>query len=69
MSVFTTKENWNIATGKLKQNFAPPAYEGLQFNNGKEDELNERIQRRTGQPKFSSVRGCGWTFPFPPIRK
>ena len=49
MSTLTTKGNWNITKGKLKQMLAHLANDDLQFIEGKEDELIGRIQKRTGQ--------------------
>jgi uncharacterized protein YjbJ (UPF0337 family) len=49
MSTLTTKGNWNIAKGKLKQKLAQLAGDDLQFTEGKEDELIGRIQKRTSQ--------------------
>jgi uncharacterized protein YjbJ (UPF0337 family) len=49
MSTLTTKGNWNIAKGKLKQKLAQLTDDDLQFIEGKEDELIGRIQKRTGQ--------------------
>jgi uncharacterized protein YjbJ (UPF0337 family) len=51
MSTLTTKGNWNIAKGKLKQKFARLTDDDLQFIEGKEDELIGRIQKRTGQTR------------------
>ena len=51
MSTLTIKGNWNIAKGKLKQQFAQLTDDDLQFLEGKEDELIGRIQKRTGQTK------------------
>jgi uncharacterized protein YjbJ (UPF0337 family) len=49
MNTLTTKGNWNIAKGKLKQMLAHLADDDLQFIEGKEDELLGRIQKRTAQ--------------------
>ena len=51
MNSLTTKGNWNIAKGKLKQKFAQLTDDDLQFAEGKEDELIGRIQKRTGQTR------------------
>ena len=51
MSTLTTKGNWNITKGKLKQMLAHLADDDLQFIEGKEDELLGRIQKRTGDTK------------------
>ena len=62
MSLLTAKGNWNIAKGKLKQKFAQLTDDGLQFMEGKENELIGRIQKRTGQAKKRKQHGideCG----------
>ena len=62
MSLLTAKGNWNIAMGKLKQKFAHLTDDGLQFMEGKENELIGRIQKRTGQAKKRKQHGideCG----------
>jgi uncharacterized protein YjbJ (UPF0337 family) len=63
MSTLTTKGNWNIAKGKLKQKFARLTDDDLQFIEGKEDELIGRIQKRTGQAREkigpTVIEGCG----------
>ena len=45
------KGNWNQAKGKLKQHFAQLTDDDLLFEEGKEDELLGRIQKRTGEAK------------------
>ena len=63
MSTLTTKGNWNIAKGKLKQKFAQLTDDDLQFIEGKEDELIGRIQKRTGRAQKEIERAvdecCG----------
>ncbi len=64
MTILTTKGNWNIAKGKLKQKLAHLTNDNLQFIEGKEDELIGRIQKRTGQARkkiehaVDDCRGC-----------
>ena len=51
MSTFATKGNWNITKGKLKQKIALLTDDELQFFDGEEDELTDRIQKRSGQSR------------------
>jgi len=45
------KGNWNITKGKLKQKWASLTDNDLRFEEGKEDELFGRIQKRTGETR------------------
>lgn len=45
------KGNWNILKGKLKQEYADLTDDDLVYEEGKEDELLGRIQKRIGQSK------------------
>lgn len=45
------KGNWNIFKGKLKQAYADLTDDDLTYEEGKEDELWGRLQRKTGQTK------------------
>ena len=45
------KGNWNIAKGKIKQQWADLTDDDLAYEDGKEDELKGRIQKKTGQTK------------------
>lgn len=51
MKTLEIKGNWNIAKGKLKQQWADLTDDDLQFSEGQEDELIGRIQKRTGQTR------------------
>lgn len=51
MNKLTMKGNWNVAKGKLKQKWANLTDDDLRFEEGKDDELIGRIQRRTGQTR------------------
>ncbi len=42
------KGNWNVVKGKLKQSYGQLTDDDLAFNEGQEDELVGRIQRRLG---------------------
>lgn len=43
--------NWNIAKGKLKQKWGDLTDDDLDYQEGKEDELIGRIQKKTGESK------------------
>jgi len=45
------KGNWNEMKGKIKQQYANLTDDDLKYEEGKEDELYGRIQKRTGQTK------------------
>lgn len=45
------KGNWNELKGKMKQKYADLTDDDLKYEEGKEDELLGRIQKRTGQSK------------------
>ncbi|CAL6349761.1 unnamed protein product [Bathycoccus prasinos] len=45
------KGNWNIAKGKIKQEWGDLTDDDLNYKEGKEDELLVRIQKRTGESK------------------
>ena len=45
------KGNWNVAKGRLKQKWANLTDDDLRFEEGKDDELIGRIQKRTGQTR------------------
>ena len=51
MNKLEMKGNWNIAKGKLKQKWANLTDDDLKFEEGHQDELVGRIQRRTGQTR------------------
>lgn len=48
MSTLIVKGNWNIAKGKLKQQFARLMQDDLEYLEGKVDEMVGRIQKRAG---------------------
>jgi uncharacterized protein YjbJ (UPF0337 family) len=43
--------NWNVIKGKLKQKYGELTDDDLRYEQGKEDELYGRIEKRTGQAK------------------
>ena len=45
------KGNWNIAKGKIKQEWGELTDDDLDYKEGKEDELVGRIQKKTGESK------------------
>ena len=53
MSEFThkLKGNWNIAKGKLQQEFAELTEDDLSYQEGQEDELLGRLQVKLGKSK------------------
>ena len=51
MNTLHIKGDWNIAKGKLKQKYAKLTENDLRYEEGCEDELVGRIQKRTGDTK------------------
>lgn len=51
MNKLEMKGNWNIAKGKLKKKWANLTDDDLRFEEGKDDEMIGRIQKRTGQTR------------------
>lgn len=45
------KGNWNIIKGNLKQKWADLTDDDLMYEEGKEEELIGKIQKRTGESK------------------
>ncbi|ANH81876.1 general stress protein CsbD [Niabella ginsenosidivorans] len=45
------KGNWNIIKGNLKQKWANLTDDDLLYEEGKEDELLGRVQKKTGETK------------------
>ena len=45
------KGNWNVAQGKLKQQFAGLTDDDLLFAEGKEEELHGRLQKKLGKTR------------------
>lgn len=50
------KGNWNVVKGNLKQKWADLTDDELLYEEGKEDELLGRIQKKTGETKESINR-------------
>ncbi len=51
MNKLQAKGNWNIAKGRLKQKWSKLTDDDLRFEEGKDDELVGRIQKRTGEAR------------------
>jgi uncharacterized protein YjbJ (UPF0337 family) len=51
MDKLQIKGNWNIIKGKLKQHYANLTDDDLRFEDGKEDELLGRLQKKTGESR------------------
>lgn len=45
------KGNWNELKGKIKQKYADLTDDDLKYQEGKEDELLGRLQKKTGEAK------------------
>jgi len=50
------KGSWNEVKGKIKQRWGDLTDDDLTFQEGKEDELIGRIQRRTGESREEVIR-------------
>jgi uncharacterized protein YjbJ (UPF0337 family) len=51
MDELNFKGSWNVLKGKLKQSYADLTDDDLKYEEGKEDELLGRLQKKTGQTK------------------
>jgi uncharacterized protein YjbJ (UPF0337 family) len=51
MDKLQIKGNWNIIKGKLKQQYADLTDDDLTYDEGREDELLGRIQKKTGDTR------------------
>ena len=51
MNTLEMKGNWNVIKGKLKQRWARLTDDDLRYNEGMENELIGRIQKRTGETR------------------
>ena len=51
MTKLELKGTWNETKGKLKQKYADLTDDDLLFEEGKEEELLGRLQKRTGETK------------------
>jgi uncharacterized protein YjbJ (UPF0337 family) len=55
MDKMELKGNWNVWKGKLKQKYANLTDDDLKYEEGKDDELWGRIQKKTGKAKDELV--------------
>jgi len=55
MSNLKLKGNWNELKGKVKQQYADLTDDDLLYEEGKEDELIGRIQKKTGKARDEVV--------------
>ena len=51
MNTLSFKGSWNEVKGKLKQKYANLTDDDLLFEEGKDDELLGRLQKKTGETK------------------
>jgi uncharacterized protein YjbJ (UPF0337 family) len=51
MNTLTLKGNWTEMKGKLKQKYANLTDDDLLFEEGKDEELLGRLQKKTGETK------------------
>lgn len=51
MNTCESKVEWNLLMGILKQEWAELTYDDLQGIEGRQDELLDRIQKRTGKSR------------------
>ena len=56
MDKMELKGNWNIWKGKLKKQYAELTDDDLKYEEGKEDELWGRLQKKTGKAKDDLVK-------------
>lgn len=56
MDVERIRTNWNIKKDQLKEKFDELTEADLYYNKGEEEELVERIQKRTGKNKDEVIR-------------
>ena len=56
MDKLEIKGSWNEMKGKLKQKYAELTDDDLTYNEGKEDELVGKIQKRTGKTRDEVVK-------------
>lgn len=55
MANLKLKGNWNELKGKVKQKYAELSDDDLLYEEGKEDELVGRLQKKTGQTRDQIV--------------
>ena len=62
MNKLEMKGNWNIVKGKLKKKWANLTDDDLRFEEGHDQELIGRIQKRTGQTREEVQRALDEAF-------
>ncbi len=50
------KGNWNETKGKIKQEYADLTDDDLAYEDGKDDELVGRLQKKTGKAKDDVIK-------------
>jgi uncharacterized protein YjbJ (UPF0337 family) len=56
MDKLELKGHWNEWKGKLKQRYAELTDDDLKYEEGKDDELWGRVQKKTGQTKDELIK-------------
>ena len=70
MNTLEIKGDWNIAKGKLKQQWAKLTDDDLEFVEGKQEELVGRIQKRTGETREAVEKALKtWLLPAVPDQR
>jgi uncharacterized protein YjbJ (UPF0337 family) len=54
------KGSWNIIKGKLKKQYADLTDDDLTYDEGREDELLGRIQKKTGDTREEIIEMINW---------
>ena len=65
MNKLQIKGDWNIAKGKLKQRWARLTDDDLAYQQGMENELVGRIQKRTGETREAVEKAVEEACSFP----
>jgi uncharacterized protein YjbJ (UPF0337 family) len=65
MNKLQLKGDWNIAKGKLKQRWARLTDDDLAYQEGMENELVGRIQKRTGETREAVEKAVEEACSFP----
>ena len=56
MNKLQIKGNWNIIKGKLKKQYADLTDDDLTYDEGREDELLGRLQKKTGDTREEIIK-------------
>ena len=56
MDKLELKGKWNVIKGKVKQTYADLTDDDLKYEEGKDDELLGRLQKKTGKTKDDLVK-------------